>query len=144
MRLRVVKPALFLVLFLVAGCSDSDSGPPEPEGPKGTVTGQVTYNGTTINEGSLTLDSGKGYILGARINPDGSFELFGPNGREVVAGKYKVGVTPSLPLPTMPGERVSLPPQDTNALPEKFYSPYTSEVEVEIKEGEQDIVIELK
>jgi len=144
MRLSVMTPGFLTVAFLMVGCAPADKGPAEPAGAKATVTGKISHNGAALTKGTLNLDSGKGYMLGAKINPDGTFELMGPNGKDVIAGSYKVGVSPPPNPAPAPGAKEMPPRPSIEGVPEKFYNPNTSGVTVEIKEGKQEIAIDLK
>jgi hypothetical protein len=127
----------------ILGCGGV-SGPKAPEGPKGSAKATVVYDGKPIKVGTLVLDSGKGYMASAPASADGKFALKGPNGAEVPAGAYKVGITPPpAPIPALGASSMS-PPAKIDGLPEKFYDPSSSGVSVEIKPGKQDLEIVLK
>jgi hypothetical protein len=133
-----------MLICSILGCGGGAAGPKIPEGPKGTAKATVTYDGKKITTGILSLDSGKGYVASAPASPDGTFQLKGPNGAEVPAGTYKVGITPP-PAPTpKPGSTEMPGPAKIEGLPEKFYNAASSGVVVEIKAGKQDLEIVLK
>jgi hypothetical protein len=141
-HLSILLPVA-ITFCAVLGCGGAD-GPKLPQGPKGSAKAKVTYEGKPITTGTLQLDSGKGYVAAATASPDGTFALKGVGGADIPAGKYKVGITPPPgPAPAL-GASEMPPPPKIEGLPEKFYSPGSSEVEVEIKEGKQDIEIILK
>ena len=54
----------------------------------------MTHNGTPLTKGTITFDSEKGFFATGTVNADGTFELQGPNGPNIPAGTYKVGVSP--------------------------------------------------
>jgi hypothetical protein len=127
----------------IAGCG-GDTGPKLPDGPKGSAKAKVTCEGKQITVGTLLLDSGKGFTASAPAGKDGTFELKGPTGAQIPAGKYKVAITPP-PAPAPAPGVVEMPaPQKIEGVAEKFYNAATSGVEVEIKAGSQDIEIILK
>lgn len=131
-------------MLFTLGCGGGASGPKLPEGPKGTAKAKVSYDGKPITVGTLMLDSGKGYMAAAPVSSDGTFALKGPSGGEIPVGTYKVGITPP-PAPAPPaGSTQMAPPPSIEGLPEKFYNPQSSGVEVEIKAGKQDVEIILK
>ena len=140
-HLQILTVALTVTTLL--GCGGA-SGPAVPAGPKASVKGKVTHDGKPVTKGTLTLDSGKGYIASANLAADGTFELQGANGKEFPAGTYKVGVTPPANPPPPPGSATMPPPPTIEGLPEKFYSPANSGVTVEVKEGKQELSIDLK
>ena len=140
---RLLRPLLALTLASALGCG-KNAPPWSPAGPKGTVTGTVKCDGKPITVGTLLLDSGKGYIAGAVIKPDGTFELKGADGNSVPAGTYKVAVTPP-PAPTPAAGATKMPePAKIEGVPEKFYNALTSGVTVDVKEGVQKIEIVLQ
>jgi hypothetical protein len=140
---RLLQPLLAVVLASALGCA-KDAPPPSPAGPKGTVTGTVKFDGKLITAGTLLLDSGKGYIAGAVIKADGTFELKGADGNSVPAGTYKVSVTPPPAAPPAAGATKMPEPAKIDGVPEKFYNPLTSGVTVEVKEGIQTMEIVLQ
>jgi hypothetical protein len=126
------------------GCGGSSSGPKLPEGPKGSAKASVVHDGKPVTTGTLVLDSGKGYTASSPAGADGKFELKGPGGADIPVGTYKVGITPP-PAPPPPAGATEMPgPPKIEGLPEKFYNPASSGVEVEIKTGKQDLEIILK
>lgn len=130
-----------LACSLTVGCGGS-SGPKLPDGPTGTATAKVTYDGKLITVGTLVLDSGQGYIASAPANPDGTFTLKGPKGEAIPAGTYKVGLTP--PAAPDPGPGKMPEPAKIDGLPAKFYNPQSSGNTVEIKAGKQELDILLR
>jgi hypothetical protein len=140
---HLVQSLVAMALASALGCA-TDTRPPSPPGPKGTVKGTVKYDGKLITTGTLLLDSGKGYIAGAVIKPDGSFELQGADGNAVPAGKYNVAVTPPPAAPPAAGATKMPEAARIEGVPEKFYNPQSSSVTVEIKEGEQTLDIVLQ
>jgi hypothetical protein len=123
------------------GCGGGNTGPKQPEGPKGVAKAKVSYEGKPITTGTLFLQGEKGFTGGGAVGKDGLFDLRGPNGGEIPVGKYRVAITPPPNAPPGPGATEMPPPPKIEGVPEKFYSTDTSGVEVEIKAGKQDIEI---
>lgn len=129
--------------FTLIGCGGS-SGPKPPAGPKGTVMAKVTCDGKPVTTGTLLLQSDSGFAASANAGPDGLFELKGPFGAELPVGKYKVSISPgSAPAPPIGATEMPKPPT-IDGVPSKFYNPVTSKVVVEVKEGAQELTIDLK
>lgn len=141
---QLLSSVLGLGLLFCLGCFGADAQPPSPAGPKGTVTGKVTHEGKPVTTGLVTFDSGKGYVAGAPLKPDGTFELKGPDGNAVPVGKYNVGVSPPPAATPAAGSTTMPPPPKIEGVPEKFYNPQTSGVTVEIKEGQQNLDVVLQ
>ena len=140
---KVAAIASALGLCFLVGCGSS-AGPKLPEGPTGSAKAKVSYQGKAITTGTLSLDSGKGFVASAPASPDGTFALKGPTGEQVPAGSYKVGITPPPNPPPAAGATSMPPPPKIEGLPEKFYNSGTSGVTVEIKAGSQDLDIKLE
>jgi hypothetical protein len=64
-------------LYLVAGCGE----------PIGEVTGKVTYKGTPLQYGTVTMVCSNGLSVQGEIQPDGTYTI-----KKVPAGPVKVGV----------------------------------------------------
>jgi hypothetical protein len=131
-----------IILCSLMGCRGGSSGPPAPEGPMGTASGVVQFEGKPITEGMLVLDSGNGYLVSSPLGPDGKFQLRGPHGVNIPVRKYKVGVSPQS-VDIKVGDIMAAPPV-IKGLPNRFYSPFTSGVTVEILEGSQELKLDLK
>lgn len=138
---RLVIYSFGLWLTCIAGCGGA-SGPKLPEGPRGSATAKVTYDGKFITVGTLVLDSGQGFIASGTANADGVFTLKGPQGDQIPAGSYKVGISPPA-SPEPPAGQMPLPPA-IEGLPAKFYAPSSSGVSVEVKAGKQELDIMLR
>jgi hypothetical protein len=69
----------------------------------------------------------------ARTATDGSFEVFGPRGSNgLPAGKYQVSFAPAPSLVSDADAKETAP---AVAVPDKFKSPATSPIVVDLKEG---------
>jgi hypothetical protein len=144
---KCVRSSAFLAIAILVssaiGCSGGNNGPPAPAGPKGVVKAKVTCEGKPVTKGTLMLDSGKGFIASGKAGADGTFELKGPQGEEIPVGKYKVSIVPESTPPAAGATAMPGPPK-LEGVPDKFYSPVTSGVEVDIATGKQDLTIDLK
>lgn len=118
------------VFLSVTGCGASAPG--LPEGETGTVTGSATFNGNPIPPGSsvMMLHDKTGQIAMGTVMEDGSFTLMMKGGSDILAGKYKIGVTP----PGDPNESSSSMPA-ANASEEQLKDAY-------LAAGEKKIVAE--
>lgn len=138
---RLALLSLGVCLIWIAGCGGA-SGPKLPEGPRGSATAKVTYDGKFITVGTLVLDSGQGFIASGTPNAEGVFTLKGPKGEEIPAGTYTVGISPP-PAPEPAAGQMPEPPK-IDGVPAKFYVPSTSKVTVEVKAGKQQLDIMLR
>ncbi len=83
--------ALAPLLLVLAGCGGGGLA-----GPTGTVTGKVTHNGEPIPAGcSVTfIHQGTSTPASGLISADGSYSLTMRGEEKVLAGEYKVSVSP--------------------------------------------------
>ncbi len=150
MRFQLV---LVAAVAAAVGCSGSD-GPQLPEGPKGQVTGKVTYNGSPVPAGSVVnfapLDE-DGIAAVGTVASDGSYELSSRGASAVVPGKYAVIVSaPSAVTDTSDEEAMRRLYENGEAeakkdpFPSRYTQVATSGLEFDVAEGEQTIDIELK
>ncbi|WP_459556269.1 carboxypeptidase-like regulatory domain-containing protein [Lacunimicrobium album] len=126
MKMRFAISLLMLGMLGAAGCGRT---PEEPVFQ--SVTGTVRFNGKPIPKAEVTFHpqfDGPGWVPVAVVNDDGTFaagtKLAGDG---ALPGKYKVTFTwrPA-------AEQLNDAP---NLLPEKFASPKTSPIEIEVSEG---------
>ncbi len=119
------------VLCLVCGgCGKSE--------PTGTVQGNVTWNDAPYADASVvftSLDTGRGGV--APIQSDGTFRIETP----LPVGTYKVYLEPKAleeemgqPQPIAMGGEV----------PAKYWDEASSDISIEVKEGENDVTVPLK
>ncbi len=146
---RLIQLSLPLVgiTFLVgfAGCA-SDSGPATV-----SVKGTLTIDGEPANNVTITfapLDSSLPTASGPVSN--GAFELFsGAQGKAgAVPGKYKVVLTQVANADENPaymesGADPTSAPEQELAFPERYKAAGTSDKEVEVTSGSNDITIEI-
>ena len=141
--------SLLAIVSLIAGCGKSG-----PAGPQGRVHGKVTYQGNPITAGSvisfITESGGTG--ASGSVKGDGSYELLSMNGNQVPAGKYKVLINPPPPPPTTPEEAMKASmnkdkpkgPVDDPTIPKQYRNSLSTPEKHEVKEGDNEINIELK
>lgn len=125
-----------LILAVAAGCGGSGT----VDVPTGEVAGTVTYGGTPVTRGFVNLasrETGKAYTL--PIGEEGQFKSDAP----VVVGPYTVFITP--PEGEAPSvDNPSPAPPDPKNIPQKYRSEQTSDLELEVKEGENTPKFELQ
>lgn len=117
MRLAKLAP---LALLLLVGCSDNERIP---------VTGTVTLDGQPLAEGAISFAMSNGAVAGGGAVKDGKFELGLP------AGKYKVSVTASKPVPGKTIPEMGNEPVLQSAIPAKFNSKTTLTAEIGANSG---------
>jgi len=119
---------LTLVLLLLVGMSLGCSEKSEIE--KVVVSGHVTYNGTPMKKGRITLfplEGTKGPVSGAEIR-DGNYSIDSKGG--VPVGKHRVEFHQFEVDPTRESRGLPPPMVENNVLPAEFNvkSPYVLEV----------------
>lgn len=105
--------------------------------PAGTVAGKVTMKGNPVGAGSVNFLSASGTAAMAKIDESGSFKIDG----SLDAGDYKVYLLPPVPEPVPPGTK--RPPTGKFEVPQKYRDPSTSGLTAQVKEGANDIPIEI-
>lgn len=140
MQKLVISLSLLFVASTILGCGASDA----PE--LATVKGTVKLDGSPVPNADIMFipDSKagtKGPASSAKTDAQGNFELTGTGARSgAIIGKHKVTVT--CPAPSSgdgTGEAAA-----KCSVPEKYSDPGTTDISVEVKDGENDIPIELK
>lgn len=98
-------------LFGIAGCGGAEDG---FKGPRGEVTGTVTFRGDPVPEGSLvhfqTIE-GKTYSADGVVQADGTFQMKSNGSTQLPAVTYGVMITPPV-NPDDAKETVSIDPED--------------------------------
>ncbi|HEX3149040.1 MAG TPA: hypothetical protein VHR66_13245 [Gemmataceae bacterium] len=82
--LRHISIRLFVgtaLLALVAGCNSQTS-----------VSGKVTYKGTPVSTGSVTLVASNGQVYTGNLNSDGTFQI-----SDVPTGEVQIGIVGANP-----------------------------------------------
>lgn len=143
--------ALTVLLFVNSGCG---GGASLPDGIKtGTVSGTITSNGKPLPEGCVVScypEGGTGLPAVSTISSDGTFKLRLKGSFEVPTGLYKVVVQPP-PPPAMSEEDEmeasmsdTMPSNDIKEIPSKYTAADTTPEAIEVKEGSNDVTIDLK
>ena len=124
---------LLVAALLVAGCSGGSGR----QVPTGKVAGTVTYKGKPVGNAAVFLvDSGQGAGGGSTLSAEGQFTLEQP----IPVGTYKVFLGPMVEESADGQPKESTPPK----VPAKYLKDASSDVSVEIKEGENELTVELK
>lgn len=121
-----------LVLFgavMVGGCT--------PQPTTGTVSGMVTLDGEPYSDAALMfVDLTSGQAANAEIEPGGTFKVEQP----MRVGTYKVYLAPPAVEETAEPAAVTM----DAAVAEKYWNESTTDLEITVEEGENDVKIELK
>ncbi|OYV82180.1 MAG: hypothetical protein B7Z73_17305, partial [Planctomycetia bacterium 21-64-5] len=142
--------ALLLTASMLPGC-----GKPAPKGPQGTVHGKVTVKGSPVPAGTVVSFIGQtGSGGSATTGADGAYRMVGPTGGQTIAAdKYKVVLMPgggsgAPPTPEQEMEQMSRNPDETpktdSLIPDKYQNPTTTPEEHEVKEGDNEINIDVR
>lgn len=120
--------ALAVALLCSGGCG---SKPERYVAATVPVKGKITFKGKPLTEGEVTFQpTNDGRPAHGNIKPDGTYTLStSKDGDGALAGVHRVGIV-------VVDKKLALPP--------KYRSPRTSQVEVEVVEGKTDYPIDLK
>lgn len=148
-RRTLLNVFLGLTFTLGLGCGGGSSLPP---GETGKVKGKVTYNGSAVPIGwtiafihDETSQTGSG-----AIGSDGSFTLRMQGGTKILAGDYKVCLTPpALGITDDDAasamERAMAGQEDASAtIPVKFQAFDSSDMTYNVKAGDNDATFDLE
>ena len=120
---------LCLALFAFAGCGSSK--------PMGTVKGTVTLNGAPYADAAVIfLSLTTGQAASADIQAGGAFQLPTP----LPTGTYTVYLAPKVAEASDQPKPVSI----DRTVPDKYWNEAASDIKIEVKEGENDVKVELK
>ena len=132
-----MRKILLLLLLLVIGCGPIGTGKPTLNPAKGKVS---LANGTALTTGTIAFEpNGAGaYRCSGQIGSDGTFELETGSDKDkgASAGKYKVAVSFALVN--------KRPPAIAKSVSKKYLDTDTTDIEVEIVSGNNDLDIKLK
>ena len=152
-RRHVFGMVMVLISAIAMGCGGSDSGGKNaPLEQKKTVParGIVTYKGKPLNNANVVfmpLEDGKTVPARGTTDGVGSFVLscYGKDDGAPV-GKYKVIVSANLSVEIEPGVLAPEPEGGFKSpIPLKYANPKTTDIVVEVKEGDKnEFTIELK
>jgi len=135
------------------GCGRGGAG--LPEGATGTVSGKVTYDGKAIPAGSAIVFVNEKYGIPATgtIAADGQYQLQMRGTPEILAGEYKIGVTPPVSSDSQAEDEEAMkalmegkatPAADPPPFPERYFAPETSGVVFQLKEGPNTFDLDMK
>jgi hypothetical protein len=128
------RSLLVSVLLVAAGCSASAPPPPPTAPARGKVVGTAGQPLKHVVVNLEPLNQTAGGAAQGVVKEDGNFVLttFRPEDG-ALPGKYKVWLQPS-----------PIAPKKASAIPSKYQSADDSDVTVLIKEGGNDLTIQLK
>lgn len=140
-RIQINSPCgLFLLCSLISVLTGCGSGGPEMV--NSHIKGKVTYRGTPVTEGMVSLTNDAGTAGGqAEIKTDGTFQLE----KRLPAGLYAVAVLP--PMVDAPSYGTSSPGKVTKEvanIPYQYRSSSTSQLKVEVEGDDNDLKIDMK
>lgn len=137
MRLQSAYPRIAAVICLVGSLAMAcGCGPKEVSHEYGKIKGTVTWNGKTLDHGTVVFQHLTGPVTEARINPDGTYET------NAVVGETKVAINCREPDVQEGGVRQELVP-GKSIVPTKYGSPETSGLKYTIIPGEDTYDIKL-
>ena len=120
---------------LVGGCG--------AKGPaRGAVKGRVTMDGKPVTGATVLIENPEfGVAVNAPLDADGRYEVKSYQGDGLPVGSYKVAVLPGGVM--QPGEELPtadkakfVRPKLTVIIPEKYHKTATSQLAIDVKEGE--------
>lgn len=128
------------VAFLwILGCGGGNG---LPSGGKGTVSGKVTYNGQPVPQGCIVSFIGPNGITGTGVTDgSGAYRISMRDGKNVLAGGYRVSVSPPPPAPISDEEAMKLSMagkptvEAVKEVPQKYRNPESSPLTFEVMEG---------
>ena len=138
------------LLFFIAGCGGG--GGDGYSGPRGQVSGKVTFEGKPIPEGSTVLFQasvkGASYTATGAIKAGGEYELKYADGAMLPAVAYQIQIQPpSSGAASASSDPAGLAKISTEAPPPPFpakYSLTAKELSFTVKEGKNSADFELK
>lgn len=125
---------LLLLGVLLTGCQPKEELPIT-----GLVSGNVTFNGKPVAAGVISFENKQDGVGATAKIADGKFTFDGG----VSAGHYQVTVSPPQAEPP-PLNAPPQAPQQYNDIPAKYRSSSTSDLTVDIVEGENKVDFALK
>ncbi|AMV32492.1 hypothetical protein VN12_10230 [Pirellula sp. SH-Sr6A] len=124
--------ALFCFGMSAVGCSNPN--------PVGTVKGTATVKGKPYNKAAVmfvSLETGHG--ASGDLDDQGNYQLSDP----IPVGQYTVYFAPKSIAPE-DATAAPLPMHMDKAVPDKYWSESSSDIKVDVKEGSNDIPVEIK
>lgn len=150
--LRVFLPCVMLAVGALSliGCG---GGSALPAGATGTVSGVVTYEGQPIPEKCVVafINKQTGIIGTGTVGPSGQYKLVMRDGEKILAGSYRVTVTPPVVVNTLSDDEImklsaegKLPqPPIVKEVPDRYRSPESTPLTNEVVAGDNKIDIKL-
>ena len=125
------------LLFVLCLCPAIFAGCGPAKKPMGTVKGTVTLNGQPYADASVVfLSLTSGQAASVDIQAGGTFQLPSP----LPADSYTVYLAPKAGNPSDEPKPVSI----DAAVPDKYWNEAASDIKIEVKEGENNVQVELK
>ncbi|MGE3804794.1 MAG: hypothetical protein AB7K24_09000 [Gemmataceae bacterium] len=132
---------LAFLCLVVAGCGKSE------EEPKGEVKGTVTFAGEPVTEGYVSFfNQQRGIEFEVPIEEEGTFVVRSREGKTIPANlEYVVTVRPLRVVGNPPGDKSAPFEMDKEApnIPEKYRQSSSSPLKVTIKEGDNEVKVEM-
>jgi hypothetical protein len=135
-----------LSLIVVAGCGGAPTD--NFKGARGTVTGEITFEGTPIPEGSqvLFMATEGGYMASGTVNSSGVYSLTCNGSSKLPAVKYLVQLAPPVKKPAMPedptkmaqagsAKKKAVKGETTGPFPGRYSSTSSSQLDFTVEEG---------
>lgn len=122
---------LAMMCWVTCGCSGRDPNLP----PTAPVSGQVTYNGQPVNQGTITFHPvGEGNPGVSLLDENGYFELSTYEaGDGAVVGQHAVTIDIPPPLD-------GTSPEDQYSVPDRYTDPASTPLKVEVSEDGEDMM----
>ncbi len=128
--------SLALLSATLVGCGSEEM--------RGRITGKITFRGQPVSEGMVLLcNNAKGIHMTARLKPDGRYEITTAKGVGLPVGAYQVCVCPPLMEPNNDMHTAPKIQQYPN-IPKKYRDYKTSDLTLNVQEGENSFDVEMK
>lgn len=135
---RLGKWPLKVWLIVVSATFIGFSGCGPATKPQGKIRGKVTFQGKPLDAGEVNFfQKSTGTAVTAPLDNEGRFTVTSP----MDTGTYNVSIVPPRPKQLPPGT-----PPETLApfpVPQKYLDPVQSDINKEIKPGDNDLEIEI-
>lgn len=107
------------------------------------VTGSVSYKGEPVTEGTVTFfPQGQGNPATGQLGPNGRFTLTTYEENDGAAIGHHVVTVQVFPEGALPG--MEFETSSATKIPQKYDNPETSTLVVEVKEGSNNLELELE
>ncbi len=111
-----------------------------PANPVGTVKGTASLKGKPYSDAAVMFVSlEKGLGSGGDLQSDGSFSLTDP----LPVGSYTVYFAPKS-VPAAEASAAPVPMHVDKSIPSKYWSESSSDIKVDVKEGDNTVPIDIK